>query len=163
MPVSTPRGASASDEPLLRPAEPDEAGALTALALRAKAAWGYSDEFMARVRDEMTIGPADIERDRVEVVEIDGQVVGFYRLQRRATTAWLEDLFVEPDLMASGWGRTLLERACQVAREWGAAELELESDPHAEAFYLHLGARRVGLAESRAVPGRQLPVMRLSL
>jgi GNAT superfamily N-acetyltransferase len=161
--VSTTGGASATGKSRLRPAEPDEAEALTALALRAKASWGYSDEFMARVREEMTIGPVDIERDRVEVVELDGRVIGFYRLQRRASTAWLEDLFIEPDLMASGWGRRLLERACQVAREWGAAELELESDPHAEAFYLHLGARRVGLAESPAVPGRQLPLMRLRL
>lgn len=156
-------GSSVPGSSSVRRAKPDEAGALTELALRSKAAWGYADEFMARAVDEMTISPEDVERDHVEVVELDGRVIGFYRLQRRDTMAWLEDLFIEPGLLRSGWGQRLLERASQVAREWGAAELELESDPNAEAFYVHLGARRVGLAESRVVPGRQLPVMRLRL
>jgi GNAT superfamily N-acetyltransferase len=156
-------GSSAPGAAIVRRATPHEAGVLTGLALRSKAAWGYSDESMSRVADEMTISPEDVERDHVEVVEFDGRVVGFYRLQRRGATAWLEDLFIEPGLLRSGWGRRLLERACEVAREWGAAELELESDPNAEAFYVHLGARRVGLVESRVVPGRQLPRMRLRL
>jgi GNAT superfamily N-acetyltransferase len=167
--VSTAGGSSALDRSsapgaaTVRRATPQEAGALTGLTVRSKAAWGYPDEFMSRAVDEMTISPEDVERDHVEVIESDGRVIGFYRLQRRGATAWLEDLFIEPDLLRSGWGRRLLARACEVAREWGAAELELESDPNAEAFYVHLGARRTGLVESRVVPGRQLPRMRLPL
>ena len=49
-----PRAAAAmtdvSDPPHLRPAEPDEAAALTDLALAAKASWGYDADFMARCR-----------------------------------------------------------------------------------------------------------------
>lgn len=118
---------------------------------------------MERAVTEMTLHPADIERDHVEVLESDGVVLGFFRLQRRAADAWLEDLFVDPAVFGRGWGRQLLERSCAVARGWGATGLELVSDPYAEPFYRHLGAVRVGSVESPIVAGRMLSRLRLWL
>jgi hypothetical protein len=37
------------------------------------------------------------------------------------------------------------------------------SDPHAEGFYLKLGARRIGSRVSDLEPGRQLPLLRFAL
>jgi GNAT superfamily N-acetyltransferase len=147
----------------IRPARLDEADALTTLALRSKRTWGYTDDFMARAADELTLTRADLEQDVVEVLEVRGRLAGFYRLQWREAEAWLEDLFVEPEVMGTGVGRRLFSRACEVAREWGATFLALESDPHAEGFYRHLGAECVGNHESRLVPGRFLPRMRVRL
>lgn len=118
---------------------------------------------MSLVTAEMTVTAADIERDLVEVLEDAGQLRGFYRLQRRKTCAWLEDLFVDPGDVGTGQGRRLFERACAVAREWGYSTLELESDPNAESFYLGLGATRVGTVASRLIPGRTLPLLRFEL
>ena len=39
--------------------------------------------------------------------------------------------------------------------------MELEADPFAEPFYLHLGAVRVGMSPVTVVPGRAVPLMRL--
>jgi hypothetical protein len=39
----------------------------------------------------------------------------------------------------------------------------LQSDPHAEGFYLAMGAQRIGQSESTVTPGRMLPLLRLVL
>jgi GNAT superfamily N-acetyltransferase len=147
----------------LRRARPDEAEAITALALRSKRLWGYDESFMARVTADMTLRSADLERDFVEVLEAAGRILGFYRLQRRPGCAWLEDLFIDPVAVRSGHGRRLFERACQVARAWGYTILELESDPNAEPFYVRWGAQRVGTRPSKPIPGRMLPWLRVRL
>lgn len=131
--------------------------------LRSKRSWGYSDEFMALMGGEMTITPADVVSDQVELLEADGVILGMLRLQRRSDHAYLQDLFVEPDLMGQGLGRALFERAIGCAREWGYRELRFESDPNAEAFYLRLGAERVGTSPSSLLPGRELPLLRYPL
>lgn len=41
----------------------------------------------------------------------------------------------------------------------GMAALSVDADPHAEGFYLRMGAVRRGEAPSRSVPGRTLPLM----
>ncbi len=118
---------------------------------------------MSLVTANMTITAADIERDLVEVLTPGDRVLGFYRLQRRESCAWLEDLFIDPAVVRAGHGRRLFQRACAVAQEWGYATMEMVADPHAEAFYLRLGAARVGTVPSDVFPDRRLPLLRLSL
>ena len=150
---------------LLRCARPDEAEAITRVTLRAKRHWGYSDDFMAVMTPELTMTAADIERasDRVEVLEADGQLLGFMRLRRRTELAWLEDVFVDPPVMGYGHGRRLFLRAAEVSRGWGYGVMEFLSDPYAEGFYLGLGAKRVGMWPSMLRPGRSIPVMSYAL
>jgi GNAT superfamily N-acetyltransferase len=66
---------------------------------------------------------------------------------------------VLPDAMGRGVGRSLFLHALERARELGCRELEIESDPNAEGFYQHMGARRVGLSITK-LDGRcrELPV-----
>ena len=112
---------------------------------------------------DLTLTPEDLGQDHVEVLESEAGLIGFYRLQRRGDCAWLQDLFIDPDAVRSGHGRRLFERAADVARDWGYRSLELDSDPHAETFYLHLGAERIGMKPSTLIPGREFPVMRYML
>lgn len=149
--------------PLLRRARPGEAAAITAMMLRSKRSWGYSDEFMSTVASDMTLAPASIETDIVEVLEQAGAIVGVMRLQRRASCAWLQDLFVDPDSMGQGLGRRLFDRAVALSRVWGYHEMQFESDPNAESFYLRLGAERIGTSLSGIIPGRQFPLLRYAL
>jgi len=148
---------------LLRAARPDEAAAITELALRSKRSWGYPDVFMARAAEGMVVSEADVECDHVEVLESNDGLMGFFRLRRQESCAWLEDLFIDPSIIGLGQGRRLFERVCEVARGWGCTCLAFQSDPHAETFYEHLGARRVASQESRLFPGRMLPLMRMQL
>ena len=147
----------------IRRARPDEADALTQLAVRAKAQWGYDAEFIARVSDAMTLAPSDLEAHEVWVLEDGvGRIVGFHRVIP-GDPAELEDMWVEPDAMGNGHGRRLFEHATAIARSSGATALELDADPNAVGFYERMGMDRVGETPSTLILGRALPRLRLYL
>ena len=145
----------------LRAAEPHEADDITALARRSKAYWGYDQAFLDRSRDLLTVRPEQIHGESVIVAERDGTLLGYYQLGGEPPEGELVDLFVEPDAIGTGLGRRLWEHAISSAGKRGFRTLELESDPNAEPFYLHMGAGRVG--EREVAPGRLLPIMRIAL
>jgi GNAT superfamily N-acetyltransferase len=144
----------------IRPACPEEADELAALAVRSKAHWPYPAAFIVRfARDGLT--PDVVAANDVQVAERAGTVRGFYTLLHRGPTAVLDDLWLEPAEIGRGSGRLLFEHAAVRAAAAGATSMEWEADPHAVGFYLRMGAATVGWADSRL--GRKLPVMRSSL
>jgi len=140
-----------------------DAAALSALAFRSKAHWGYSDELMALWKDDLTLSESDCSGGRVGIIEIGGEPAGFYQLGGEPPVGALMDLFVSPNHMGMGAGGQLLERAKQQGRELGYTALSIHSDPHAEGFYAHRGAVVVGTVPSEKVPGRSLPSLLLQL
>ena len=149
-----------------RPALPHQADELTDLLRHSKRYWGYDDAFMAAARLQLVITPASIEQDRIEVLFLDDRIGGFFRLRPREDIPgklWLEDLFLDPSLIGQGWGRVMWDRVVEVAVSLGCQVLEWETDPHAEAFYMRMGAVTVGQSESTLFPGRVLPVMRFEI
>ncbi|MFJ8625811.1 GNAT family N-acetyltransferase [Kitasatospora sp. NPDC093550] len=147
----------------IRPARPEEAAPLTGVALRAKAYWGYDEAFMAACREELTVGAAVIERACTVVAEEGGRVLGFASLVGGPPEGSLDMLFVEPELIGRGVGRALFARIRERASELGLRRFTIESDPHAEPFYLGMGATRIGGVPSGSVPGRELPLLALEL
>ncbi len=143
----------------IRPARPDEAPALSALAMRSKAHWGYSEGFMESCRASLTIEPDHCDGSSLLVAKRDGQLVGFARVVGSPADGELSDLWVDPDAMGHGVGRTLFKAITQQARQLGFRRLRIDSDPNAEAFYLHMGAVRIGETPSTAIPGRVLPLL----
>ncbi len=147
----------------VRPARPDEADALRALAHRSKAHWPYDAAFLARVAPMLVLTPIEIERDAVHVLEVGGAVAGWHRVTLRDGHAELEDLWVEPAFIGAGWGRVLFEHAVAVAHARAAAALEWDAEPFAQAFYERMGGVEIGRTPSAAEEGRTLPRMRLEL
>jgi GNAT superfamily N-acetyltransferase len=147
----------------LRPAVPAEADALTDLALRSKGHWGYDATFLAACRAELTVRPEQCDGAHTVVAESGGALLGFYRLAGEAPVAELADLFVDPTAIGQGVGATLLADAVDRARAVGVARLVIDSDPHAEEFYAHMGARRIGTVASGSIPGRELPRLELAV
>ena len=131
--------------PVFRPARPDEAAALTQIALAAKQSWGYPDEWMAEWRPDLTIAPGYIGSSPVRVAELGGTTAGFLGLVRADGSWHLEHLWVLPAFHGHGLGRALFAEAVKQARAVGATELRIKSDPNAEPFYLKMGAVRTGL------------------
>jgi GNAT superfamily N-acetyltransferase len=148
---------------IVRQARPDEAEALGALAMRSKASWGYDDAFMAACRAELTLTPETLARWNVQVAELDGRIAGMIALSVDDDTAEVEDFFVEPDLQGLGVGRALMDWLLAAARAAGAAAVEVDADPNAEAIYARLGFTTIGRSPSGSIPGRWLPRMRLVL
>ena len=59
---------------------------------------------------------------------------------------YLEDLFVRPEMRGKGYGRALLERLAQIAKERGCGRMEwavLDWNAAAIGFYEALGAKRL--------------------
>src|SRR5918911_5737132 len=91
----------------IRRASPDEASLLSELALRSKAHWGYTKEFLEACRADLTLSPDYIARSPVFVLEEENRIVGFYGLRERVDDIELTYLFVEPSAMNRGYGKLL--------------------------------------------------------
>jgi GNAT superfamily N-acetyltransferase len=141
----------------LRPALPGEAGPLSELALRSKGHWGYPADVLEACRGELTLTPRDLAEQRATVAELAGRVAGFYLLAGGPPEAELAQMFVDPDHIGGGVGRALWTHAVTTAAALGVERITIDADPHAEAFYLAMGAVRVGEVASESIPGRVLP------
>ncbi len=142
----------------IRWAEPGEAEALTALSLRSKAFWGYGEAFIAAV------APEQLARRPAYVLEAEGRVAGFYLLEPiDEREVELSALFVEPDAIGRGHGRSLMEHATAMAKRLGYRAMLIHSDPNAEPFYRAMGAEPIGTVPSGSIPGRMLPLLRVDL
>lgn len=144
----------------IRPATAADCPALTALAVAAKAHWGYDDAFMRLAAAELAYRPERLATETVLVAEAADGIVGFGAISRAGGSAELEALFVAPDRLRRGIGRRLLERLTEAAREAGACALFADADPHARGFYEREGFVVVGEAPSGSIPGRTLPRLR---
>jgi GNAT superfamily N-acetyltransferase len=149
--------------PVVRAARPDEAAALSDLALRSKAHWGYDEAFLRVVRAELTYRPGEIAARRTAVAERHGVLLGFCTVDGEPPEGELGNLFVDPPAIGTGVGRLLWQHAVRAAAAAGFAALLIESDPQAEGFYAAMGAERVGAVPSGSIPGRSLPLLRYRL
>ncbi len=148
----------------IREPRPDEASALTDLAMRAKASWGYDAEFMEACRAELTVTPQTLRESRFWVAEEHrGGLVGMIALGAAEDHAELEDFFVAPEAQGEGIGRALMDAVQAECRARGLTRIEVDADPNAEAIYARLGFRTVGRSPSGSIPGRWLPRMARTL
>ena len=141
----------------IRPGRADDAGPVSAVALRSKGHWGYSAEFLEACRAELTYSETDCLSGDLYVAEAGSVVAGFHLLRGAAPDGELQAIFVDPPWIGHGLGGALITHALDLARSRGITRVLVDSDPGAEPFYLHHGARRVGEVASGSIPGRVLP------
>jgi GNAT superfamily N-acetyltransferase len=133
-----------------------ECAALTGLATRSKAYWGYDAAFMLACQDELAVTPDQIGKHLI-VADLNGSLAGFAFVNGTDTQIELGAMYVEPGCIGKGVGRSLFEWCAGYARSAGAREMLIDADPNAEAFYIRQGAVRFGLSPSESIPGRMLP------
>ncbi len=151
------------DHLTLRAAGLHDAAALTDIAFRAKASWGYDAVFMAACREELTVTANMLAAWRFWVAVIDRRPVGMIALDAEAEDAHLEFFFVDPDVQGRGVGKALMDAFTEACRDLGFATVLVDADPNAEAIYQRIGFRTVGSSPSGSIPGRMLPHMALKL
>jgi predicted N-acetyltransferase YhbS len=149
----------------IRAAKPADAVELSALACRAKAHWGYPEEWLRLWSADLTITSEYLATHRGFVAETAGVAVGVCVLECDGIAGSLEHVWIAPESQGGGIGRALVTRALEAASDAGALRVLVLSDPFAEAFYLRLGARRVGSvrAPMPGSPGRVLPKLEFTL
>jgi GNAT superfamily N-acetyltransferase len=145
-------------------AEPEQAEALTQIALAAKGHWGYPERWMELWKSQLTFAPAYFEEHESWVAKLQHSPIAFYTLLERDGIAWLENLWVSPEWIGKGVGKRLFLHARETARRRGYRALQLEADPNAFGFYSHMGMKQVGerMSEIEGQP-RVLPIMELML
>lgn len=155
------------DEVRIRSAEPEESELLSDIAWCSKEYWGYPVEMMDLFRDFLTIKDNFIENNPTYLAENEetGDMLGFYSIERHDEQKWwIRHLWVVPEYIGTGLGGELFLHACEMAETVGADELNIITDPNAEAFYLHMGAEKVG--EKLQIAGnveRKLPILLIRL
>ena len=143
----------------IRRATPTDSARATELARRAKAHWGYPAEWLEAWSDDLMVTAEGIEKHATFVASLEGDVVGVCQLQQGDDHAMLEHVWVDPDSHGRGIGRALVEHV----RGHAHGVIAIVADPNAEAFYVKLGARRVGEvpAPMPGAPNRALPLMEM--
>ncbi len=129
----------------IRRAVASEAETLTAIALAAKRHWGYPEAWMRQWVGALTITAEYVWVNAVFVAEAEGKILGWGAVRMDGPSdAWLDHIWVRPEAMGRGVGWKLFAAGETAAREAGARRLCIEADPHAEVFYLRMGARTIG-------------------
>lgn len=101
----------------------------------------------------------------VIIAEEDGAPAGFALFFHNYSTflaqpgIYLEDLFVKPEYRGRGYGKALLARLAQIARERNCGRIEwavLDWNEPSIAFYKSLGARRMDEWHTFRLTGEEL-------
>ena len=132
---------------VIRNAVSNDAKYLSSLAVRSKAHWGYSAEFMEACVEELSVSRATIENsDFHYVVAVFNEgIIGFYSLEGLYGAALaFRALFVAPCHIGTGGGKFLIESAKSHAANLGACKLNVHGDPNAEKFYRAAGGVPTG-------------------
>jgi GNAT superfamily N-acetyltransferase len=135
----------------IRPAQLDEHEALSRIAHKAKAHWGYRPEDLTNWHAELTVSPESLAQHPTFVAEVQDHIAGFFQLSFPPEGPELEHMWVLPNDMGQGIGRGLLERAILEVAKRGHDRLLIDADPNAERFYVACGAVRIGDKPAPAV------------
>ena len=144
----------------IRRATRDQSNVLTTIAHAAKRHWGYPERWIDAWKDVLTITADYISTNEVYVAMEGEEAVGFYAVVRGGEDGRvvLDHMWVLPGHIGAGVGREMFNHSAETALSLSATDLEIESDPNAEGFYLRMGARRAGevVSELEGKP-RSLP------
>ena len=146
------------------PANPEQAGALTEIAVAAKRFWNYPEDWIQTWLPHLTISAGYISANETWLAQTAGTLAAWYSLQETGGELWLDNLWVLPGFIGKGIGRRLFLHSLERSRVRNASLLKILADPNAESFYRHLGAKKTGeeRGEVGGVP-RILPVMEIAL
>lgn len=139
----------------------DEAEILSDLAIESKGYWGYSKEDLDMWRKDLRISPEYIEQNTVRTIWGDSDRLGFFAIQQKEENI-LDHLWLRPNAIGKGLGAEAFQEIVRECSDLGIQDFIIVSDPHAEGFYLHQGAVRIGKVES--IPqNRFLPKLRYTI
>lgn len=136
---------------------------LSEITYQGKAFWGYEKEQLEKWKDDLTITQIYIENNDTFKLVLDEKIIGYYSVLKLADEIIkLDNLFLLPEFIGKGYGKSLIKHCIEKAKEMGAKKIILDSDPNAELFYEYFGFRVYGKLET-AIENRFLPQMELTL
>jgi len=147
-----------------RPATEDDTEILTNIAIASKSHWDYPQRWIELWKPGLTITGEKIRDWNIHISMLQDEPAGFYALIHLGKTAILEHYWLLPEHIGKGYGRLQMNHMLNAAKSLDIHRLVIDSDPQAEPFYRHCGARRGGSALSILEGNvRELPVLVLDV
>lgn len=144
-------------------AKKQDAEAITELTIRSKAYWNYGKAQIEAWKDDLTVSSEYIAQNHVYKLVGQNKLLGFYAFQlKKDKSAKLTFLFIDPEFMGKGFGKTLLLDCLKRTEQLGSTSIDLDADPNAKKFYEKFGFNQVGQLQS-SIKDRFLPIMRKNL
>jgi predicted N-acetyltransferase YhbS len=144
----------------IRPLQQADLEVVSALGIRSKASWGYSDDQMRTFQSELIWDLAMLETRTAFVTTEHTKVLGYYSLKESIPIlVELEHLFVDPNHFGQGVGKTLSRHAKETAGKAGYTGMIILSDPNAAGFYDQMQRKHVRDIPS-SIQGRSIPSMK---
>lgn len=141
----------------VRAAMPGERAALLSLQWRASLSNSEYRAALLANPDAIELPPQGSEAHSLFAAELDGALAGFAALVVHDDgEVELGGLFVEPELFRRGVGRALVEHCVGLARQEGAARLDVVANERAFPFYEACGFRFVEPVRTRFGPAVKL-------
>ena len=151
---------------IIEKAEPHDADVLTSISFSAKRYWNYPEEYFDIWKDELTITPEYIEKNKVYVAT-EGITIGYYSIVNVETDlhlpttilprgSWLEHMFIEPNHIGRGIGTMFIDHL----RNQHPGLVKVLSDPFAKDFYIKQGFTYITDIPS-TINGRTTPYLEL--
>jgi GNAT superfamily N-acetyltransferase len=106
----------------------------------------------------LTVHTSDIV-DPLNIIRVieNGDIAGFYFLRLKTpTSAKLRFFFIDPSHQRKGIGSVLFRDIVSIGKGKGIHSIMIESDPHAEIFYIKCGAIVTGYTPPDTVEGQSL-------
>lgn len=120
------------------PAKPDDAQTLLQLALTS-----HSNYQTQTIQRSALISPELFTTGIIEKLLHNERIIGFYALDITKDTPTLSHFFVKKGEQSKGYGRKLFARMVTLAAQRKITTITWASDPHAQGFYIKMGARMV--------------------
>jgi len=139
---------------LIRVAALDDMPALRDLFRRSSLSNAGDRDVLLAHPEALQFSALAVDEGRTRVAVTEDRLVGFATL----LGSELEDLFVDPDWMRRGIGRTLVLDAIVTARAQGLKRIEVTANDHALAFYRRMGFVLDGTVETDFGPGSRMHV-----
>ncbi len=147
----------------IRPARTEDAAALTEIAARGEAHWGYDASFMTAFRDIYKITEEFIRTTSTFVLEEDGCPIGFYSLVADGEETELEYMYLDAGHLGRGFGKRLWAHMTDQCRTMNIRGIGLVCGPQPKAFYSKMGAVLIGETDSLVLPNRRVARMSYSI
>jgi len=104
----------------------------------------YRGEYAVILQD-YAVTPDQIVADEIYVLEEGKAILGFFSLANVRTIPELDLMFVADHAQGRRVGASLFEHMKRTAHSLGIREVKIVAHPPAEAFYVRMGATRVGV------------------
>ncbi len=134
-----------------------DAMALTHLAIRSEAYWGYDDAFMEKFKAIYHVSEDFIENHPTYMMMEGEKIVGFYGILLDEREISLEYFFIEPQYIGQGYGKIMWEHLIGECEMLGIKAFTLVTSPQAKDFYIKRGAKLCGEVDSLVIEGRKVP------